>query len=475
MEYSVEKLIEKINFEKEKAIENGIIRKEKPQKEISDREKYCKLPDNWRWIRLGDYCLKATDYVASGSFASIKENVNYYNTENYAIMVKTADFANNFTKNLTYTDESSYKFLSNSNLFGGELILSNIGSIGKVFKVPYLNKPMTLASNTIMIKFTDDKLADYMYYYFKSNYGQNAIKSISSKVPYLNKPMTLASNTIMIKFTDDKLADYMYYYFKSNYGQNAIKSISSGTSMLKFNKTQLKTLPIPIPSIEIQEKIVTALDKAQYLIDKKKEQIDLLDELVKSRFVEMFGDPNCNNKNWKIKKFKDVSSNKDSDRVPIKQADREKRSGKYPYYGATGIIDSIDGYIFDGLYLLIAEDGKNLETKNKDIAFLAEGKFWVNNHAHVIKETNESNLYYLKYTINNMNLKPYITGIDQLKLNRGNLDNIELPIPPIQLQNEFAEFVTKIDEIKSKMEASLSELEDNFNSLMQKAFKGELF
>lgn len=428
MEYSVEKLIEKINFEKEKAIENGIIRKEKPQKEISDREKYCKLPDTWIWIRLGDYCLKATDYVASGSFASIKENVNYYNTENYAIMVKTADFANNFTKNLTYTDESSYKFLSNSNLFGGELILSNIGSIGKVFKVPYLNKPMTLASNTIMIK-----------------------------------------------FTDDKLADYMYYYFKSNYGQNAIKSISSGTSMLKFNKTQLKTLPIPIPSIEIQEKIVTALDKAQYLIDKKKEQIDLLDELVKSRFVEMFGDPNCNNKNWKIKKFKDVSSNKDSDRVPIKQADREKRSGKYPYYGATGIIDSIDGYIFDGLYLLIAEDGKNLETKNKDIAFLAEGKFWVNNHAHVIKETNESNLYYLKYTINNMNLKPYITGIDQLKLNRGNLDNIELPIPPIELQNEFAEFVTKIDEIKSKMEASLSELEDNFNSLMQKAFKGEVF
>ncbi len=428
MEYSVEKLIEKINFEKEKAIENGIIRKEKPQKEISDREKYCKLPDTWIWIRLGDYCLKATDYVASGSFASIKENVNYYNTENYAIMVKTADFANNFTKNLTYTDESSYKFLSNSNLFGGELILSNIGSIGKVFKVPYLNKPMTLASNTIMIK-----------------------------------------------FTDDKLADYMYYYFKSNYGQNAIKSISSGTSMLKFNKTQLKTLPIPIPSIEIQEKIVTALDKAQYLIDKKKEQIDLLDELVKSRFVEMFGDPNCNNKNWKIKKFKDVSSNKDSDRVPIKQADREKRSGKYPYYGATGIIDSIDGYIFDGLYLLISEDGKNLETKNKDIAFLAEGKFWVNNHAHVIKETNESNLYYLKYAINNMNLKPYITGIDQLKLNRGNLDNIELPIPPIELQNEFAEFVTKIDEIKSKMEATLSELEDNFNSLMQKAFKGELF
>ena len=450
MENSVEKLIEKINFEKEKAIENGIIRKEKPQKEISDREKYCKLPDNWRWIRLGDYCLKATDYVASGSFASIKENVNYYNTENYAIMVKTADFANNFTKNLTYTDESSYKFLSNSNLFGGELILSNIGSIGKVFKVPYLNKPMTLASNTIMIK-----------------------------------------------FTDDKLADYMYYYFKSNYGQNAIKSISSGTSMLKFNKTQLKTLPIPIPSIEIQEKIVTALDKAQHLIDKKKEQIELLDELVKSRFVEMFGDPVNNPKGWENPKIsKVITDEKNAIKAgPFGSALKKEyyvESG-YKIYGQEQVIAE-DVNIGD--YYINEEKYKELENcsiKENDVLISLVGTYGkilivpkefepgiIN--PRLMKITFDElkiNTTYFKYFFKSESLKNKLAenthGGTMPILNVGIVKDINIPVPPIELQNEFAEFVTKTDSIRSKMETSLSELEDNFNSLMQKAYKGELF
>jgi len=113
-------------------------------------------------LRLGEVCEKVTDYVASGSFAALKENVLITNEENYALMVKTADFANGFTKGLTYTDKHGYEFLHNSNLFGGELILSNIGSIGKVFKVPYLNRPMTLASNSVMLKTGDNTLRDYL-------------------------------------------------------------------------------------------------------------------------------------------------------------------------------------------------------------------------------------------------------------------------------------------------------------------------
>lgn len=444
MENSVEKLIEKINFEKEKAIENGIIRKEKPQKEISDREKYCKLPDNWRWIRLGDYCLKATDYVASGSFASIKENVNYYNTENYAIMVKTADFANNFTKNLTYTDESSYKFLSNSNLFGGELILSNIGSIGKVFKVPYLNKPMTLASNTIMIK-----------------------------------------------FTDDKLADYMYYYFKSNYGQNAIKSISSGTSMLKFNKTQLKTLPIPIPSIEIQEKIVTALDKAQHLIDKKKEQIELLDELVKSRFIEIFGDPVNNPKSFEILTIGDLTTD-----VKYGTSKSSSEGGKYPYLRMNNITYGGKLDLNDLKYIDIDDDElekcivkrgdvlfnrtNSIELIGKTCIFELEEPMVIAGYIIRVRLKNNILPVYLSTFLNSSYGKTLLRGIakgavNQANINAQELKSIKIHVPPIELQNEFAEFVKKVDSIRSKMEASLSELEENFNSLMQKAFKGELF
>lgn len=419
MKKNVDDLIKEIKYEKQNAIENGIIRKEKPQSEINEKDMYCKLPNNWRWIRLGDYCLKATDYVASGSFASIKSNVNYYNTENYALMVKTADFANNFTKNLTYTDESGYKFLSNSNLFGGELILSNIGSIGKVFKVPYLNRPMTLASNTIMIK-----------------------------------------------FTNDKLADYIYYYFKSTYGQNALKSISSGTSMLKFNKTQLKTLPLPIPSLETQTKIVEALDKAQELIDKRKEQIEALDELVKSRFIEMFGDPIINSKGWQTKNWNEILVIKNGKG----QKSIEDKNGIYPICGSGGIMSYGNDYICNENTVIIGRKG-NI---NKPI--LMREKFWNVDTAFGLEPNKKYiNADYLYMFCEMYNFEKHNKAVTIPSLTKSDLLKIEMALPPIELQNEFADFVKQVDKLKYQMETSLKELEDNFNSLMQKAFKGELF
>ncbi|MBN1044143.1 restriction endonuclease subunit S [Clostridium botulinum] len=266
---------------------------------------------------------------------------------------------------------------------------------------------------------------------------------------------------------------YLYYFLKSI--KEDICGKGRGVAQNNINMSILKNTDVLLPPIETQKKIVEILEHAEKVLEKRKKTIRLIDELVKSQFIEMFGDPNMNNKGWNRRRISEVCENKDSNRVPLKQADRDKRDGEYPYYGATGIIDYIDDYIFDGLYLLIAEDGKNLETKNKDIAFLAQDKFWVNNHAHVVCATKESNLYYLKYVINNINLKPYITGIDQLKLNRSNLDKIIINVPPIELQNQFANFVKQVDKLKFEMEESLKELENNFNSLMQSAFKGELF
>ena len=161
-------LLERIRAEKEKLIKEGKIKKEKnpsvifrgadnlPYEKIGKNEPVCiadevpfEIPESWEWVRLGNYAEKVTDQVASGSFASLRENVPSLKEPNYAIMVKTADFSNGFTRNLTYTTKQGYEFLANSNLFGGELILSNIGSIGKCFIVPKLNCKMTLAPNSI--------------------------------------------------------------------------------------------------------------------------------------------------------------------------------------------------------------------------------------------------------------------------------------------------------------------------------------
>lgn len=224
---SAEELLETINNLKEKMINDGKLKKEKALKPIANDEFPYTIPDNWRWVRLGDYCQKVTDQVASGSFKSLRENVPSLKTEDYAIMVKTADFSNNFTKNLTYTTEHAYKFLENSNLFGGELILSNIGSIGKVFIVPKLNHKMTLAPNTVMLK-----------------------------------------------MTDERLIKYLYYFIQSPLGYKELMSISSGTAMLKLNKTDLKTLLIPVPPLEEQIRIVEKIEEILPLIEGIKEMYE---------------------------------------------------------------------------------------------------------------------------------------------------------------------------------------------------------
>lgn len=213
-------LLEKIKAEKEKLVKEGKIKKSKKLPVIEEDEKPFDIPDSWEWVRLGNYAEKITDQVASGSFASLRENVKKYKEDNFALMVKTADFSNNFSKNLTFTDKHGYEFLSNSNLFGGELILSNIGSIGKCFIVPNLKRPMTLAPNSIMVKMTSESLIKYLYFFF-------------------NSPI----------------------------GNSELWHITSGTTMKKFNKTGLKTILIPLPPLEEQKRIVAKIDRMMIQID----------------------------------------------------------------------------------------------------------------------------------------------------------------------------------------------------------------
>ena len=232
-------LLERIRAEKETLIKAGKIKKEKnpsvifrgadnlPYEKVGKNEPVCianevpfEIPDSWEWVRLGDYAEKVTDQVASGSFASLRANVPSLKEPDYAIMVKTADFSNGFTRNLTYTTKHGYDFLENSNLFGGELILSNIGSIGKCFIVPKLDCKMTLAPNSVMIRLTDERLRDYLYNFILSPQG------------------------------------FM-----------ALTSITSGTAMKKFNKTDLKTILIPVPPLEEQTRIVNKIEELQQYID----------------------------------------------------------------------------------------------------------------------------------------------------------------------------------------------------------------
>ena len=165
--------------------------------------------------------LFTTDYVANGSFASLRKNVKTYKEPNYAIMVKTQDFSTHFSRDLTYTDAAGYFFLRKSQLHGGELMLSNIGaSIGKAYIIPNLNQPMTLAPNSIIAKCSDETTTHFLRY------------------------------TIL-----------------SFYGQEILKRFTAGTAMPKFSKTQLRSILIPLPPLAEQQRIIDKIEQLDTYIN----------------------------------------------------------------------------------------------------------------------------------------------------------------------------------------------------------------
>lgn len=136
----------------------------------------------------------------------------------------------------------------------------------------------------------------------------------------------------------------------------------------------------------------------------------------------------------------------DSRRIPLSKMQREKRKGEYPYYGAQGIIDSIDDFIFDGDYILVAEDGENLKSRQSNVAFQVNGKFWVNNHAHIISSNALSNQTLIYYILNSIDLDQYITGSAQPKLNQEMLKSISILLPSRPIQNAIAEVLSSLDD-----------------------------
>jgi type I restriction enzyme, S subunit len=147
---------------------------------------------------------------------------------------------------------------------------------------------------------------------------------------------------------------------------------------------------------------------------------------------------------WRQTTLGELTDNFDSVRVPVKEADR--RAGPYPYYGASAIVDYVDGYLFDGDYLLIAEDGENLRTRKTPVAFLARGRFWVNNHAHVVRAKSRADTRYLMYALAYADLTGYLSGSTLPKLTQGSLNRIPLLAPPVADQRAIAHILGTLDD-----------------------------
>jgi type I restriction enzyme S subunit len=170
---------------------------------------------------------------------------------------------------------------------------------------------------------------------------------------------------------------------------------------------------------------------------------------------------------WQWVRFGDVMINRDGERIPVRKEERVRRAKTYDYYGASGVIDKIDGYLFDKPLLLIGEDGANLVNRSTPIAFMARGHYWVNNHAHVLDGITEHFLRFIELFVNAIDLKPYLTGTAQPKMNQARMNSIPVALPP---EAEQRRIVGRVDELMAtcdELEGALAELQVGRGRLLE--------
>ena len=187
-------------------------------------------------------------------------------------------------------------------------------------------------------------------------------------------------------------------------------------------------------------------------------------------------------KGWEWERFGNIMINKDSERVPLSVAQRQQLKKTYDYYGASGVIDKVDKYLFDKDLLLIGEDGANLINRSTPIAFIARGKYWVNNHAHVLDVCSGMALSYVALFINAISLVDYVTGTAQPKMNQEKMNSILLAIPPVKEQHRILEKMSLVDAFVDKyasLQTKLDSLDNSVyellrKSILQEAIQGKL-
>lgn len=253
------------------------------------------------------------------------------------------------------------------------------------------------------------------------------------------------------------LPKWILHLISSSEFKGYLEENQSGSAYPAISDAKLKEFKIPIPcpdnpkkSLKIQTEIVKILDKFSAMtaeltaeLSMRKKQFHYYRDQLFSFEEETVG--------WKP--LGELAENLDSKRKPITSGLRD--AGDIPYYGASGIVDYVKNYIFDGDFLLVSEDGANLLARNTPIAFSISGKTWVNNHAHVLKFDTYAERKYVEYYLNSIDLTPYISGAAQPKLNKKNLESILIPNPSFSEKERIVKTLDKFDALTSSITEGL--------------------
>ncbi len=292
------------------------------------------------------------------------------------------------------------------------------------------------------------------------------------------------------------LGEYLFRAFRSRGINDQFRVATNGITRFGLGKYWLDNGLFPVPPLNEQKAIAAFLDRETLridaLIEKKQRQIGLLQEkrsALISHAVTKGLDPSAPMKDsgvewlgqipahWGVCRLKYLFRNFDYRRVPLSSEVRADMEKTYPYYGASGVIDAVEDYIFDEPLILVAEDGANLLSRSTPLAFIATGRYWVNNHAHILKPL-QGPLVYWEGVLRTFDYTPLISGAAQPKLTAEDLGTIALPHPPVEEQHQITDALTSetgtLDAMANKISNSIETLREHRTALIAAAVTGKI-
>jgi type I restriction enzyme S subunit len=444
-EGTAKELLAEIRTEKARLIKEKKIKKSKPLPEITDEEKPFDIPDSWEWVRLGDIgaLVRGSGIKRSETTDEGKPCVRYgelyttYRTRFSSVMSHTSEEVFNKSKKvhkndilMALTGENKWDIAlavvyegEEEVAMGGDMTKWEYHGMNPIYLTMVINSPYgiackrNMATGDIIVHISNNKLSEIVLPIPPLAEQHRIVAKIEELQPDIDAydEAQTKLQAIEQRFPDDMKKSLLQYAIE---GKLVPQRKEEGTAKDLLAKIRAEKARL------VKEKKIKKSKPLPAITDDEK-PFDIPDS-------------------WEWARFGDISINMDSERIPLSVTQRRKLDKIYDYYGASGIIDKVDQYLFDRPLMLIGEDGANLLARTKPIAFIARGKYWVNNHAHVIDFPNGIDMKYMTFYMNAINLSAYVTGTAQPKMNQARMNSILIAIPPLAEQHRI---VAKLEEL----------------------------
>ncbi len=294
-------------------------------------------------------------------------------------------------------------------------------------------------------------------------------------VHYSDCPFSVIDTAFYAEPLTDRI-DLKWAYYK--FLTYDINGMDSGSAIPSTDRYQIYSIEVEVPPLEKQRKIVAVLDCIDRKININQKINDNLlrqaQALYKNRFVDLKPFNGEMPPDWQLGTVSEIIELHDSKRIPLSSRERANLTKIYPYYGATSVMDYVDRYLFDGIYLLLGEDGTVVDDKGFPILQYVEGKFWVNNHAHIITGKNGFTVETLYLLFSLTNVRSIVTGAVQPKISQANLNNVSVVIPSKAELSTFNSIVQPIFSQIRNLRAESDRLTATRDILLPRLMSGEI-